>query len=172
MSSKSCLYFAYGSNLLSSRIEQRVGACAVVGTAYLARHELRFHKRGRDGSGKCNVFYTGDASHGVFGNIYELSRRQRLLLDDYEGDGYGCTTLPVGFRSGEIHVYTYLAKEDHVVEGLRPFTWYKSIVVAGARHCAFPHAYVRRLESIRADRDPDGQREARHLCLLPGDHGW
>jgi hypothetical protein len=171
MESTTCLYFAYGSNLLRRRIEQRLGSCAVVGTAYLPRHELRFHKRGRDGSGKCDVFYTGDSSHGVFGNVYELSRRQRRSLDDYEGPGYGSKALSVSFKFGKIDVYTYVARHGHVEAGLRPFTWYKSIVVAGARVCAFPHTYVQTLVSILADRDPDGHREAQHLSLLHDNDG-
>ena len=53
------LYFAYGSNLHPTRLGDRAPSVELVGTAVLEGHALRFHKRGADGSGKCNALATG-----------------------------------------------------------------------------------------------------------------
>lgn len=51
-------YFAYGSNMLTERLIARTPSARPVGTSLLPGHRLTFHKRGRDGSGKCDAFET------------------------------------------------------------------------------------------------------------------
>jgi hypothetical protein len=50
------VYFAYGSNMSTARLRQRMPSCKPLGTAVLSEHKLRFHKRSTDQSGKCNAF--------------------------------------------------------------------------------------------------------------------
>ena len=47
------LYFAYGSNMCTGRLRQRVPSAAPVRIAKLLNRSLRFHKRSDDRSGKC-----------------------------------------------------------------------------------------------------------------------
>jgi hypothetical protein len=49
-------YFAYGSNMETARLRERMPSAKPLGVAKLSGHELRFHKRSKDGSGKCNAF--------------------------------------------------------------------------------------------------------------------
>jgi gamma-glutamylcyclotransferase len=49
------LNFAYGSNMLSARLRERVPSARPAGTACLPGFSLRWHKVSVDGSGKCNV---------------------------------------------------------------------------------------------------------------------
>ena len=56
-------YFAYGSNCNQAIMEKkgviaRTPSARPVGTSLLPGHRLTFHKRGRDGSGKCDAFET------------------------------------------------------------------------------------------------------------------
>lgn len=60
------LYFAYGSNMSSARLRARVPSCRPIGIAFLPGHELRFHKRSKDGSGKCDAFQV-EGGAGVVG---------------------------------------------------------------------------------------------------------
>lgn len=159
-------YLAYGSNMLPRRIELRLGPCEALGAGSLAGYELRFHKRGRDGSGKCDAFRTGDPSDTLFGAVYSLSRDQREMLDEFEGPGYVSREISVLTRGGILTAYTYVAREEHVEHGLRPFSWYKSIVVAGARAHALPAHYVERITSIGALSDPDPERHAHHQAIV------
>lgn len=159
-------YLAYGSNMLPRRIELRLGPCERVGAASLSGYELRFHKRGRDGSGKCDAFHTGNHGDALFGVIYSLSRDQRELLDEVEGSGYVSREVAVRTRAGILTAYTYVAKEEHVEDGLQPFSWYKSIVVAGARVHALPSHYIDLLTTVDALSDPDIERHAHHQAIV------
>ena len=152
--------------MLPRRIEMRLGSCEAVGAASLGGYSLRFHKRGGDGSGKCDAFHTGDQADMLFGVVYSLSRYQREKLDDFEGPGY--TSLDVSVRTpfGILTAYTYVAREEHVEDGLQPFSWYKSIVVAGARVHGLPVRYIERLAATGAVSDPDLERHAHHQAIV------
>jgi len=82
-------YFAYGSNMSLTRLRERVPSAMVLGTFSLRDHELRFHKHGKDDSGKCDVFFTGDNFHVVFGVLYEIAMSEKSVLDRAEGLGSG-----------------------------------------------------------------------------------
>ena len=152
-------YLAYGSNMWSRRIELRLGPCEAVGTASLRGFDLRFHKRGRDGSGKCDAFHTGNSADTMYGVVYSLSRAQRDVLDEIEGSGYASRDVSVGTRSGMLTAYVYLARAGHVDANLQPFTWYKDIVVAGARAHGLPEHYIENLTAVCASPDPRADRE-------------
>lgn len=164
-------YLAYGSNMLPRRIEERLGRCPPLGVASVRGYSLRFHKRGRDGSGKCDAFLTEAREDVLFGVVYELTVTQRAALDEFEGAGYESRNVVVDTVSGALEVYTYVARAAHVEGGLRPFPWYKSIVVAGALVHDLPGAYVTRLRSVETTPDPDVERMSLHLALL-GDDRW
>lgn len=84
-------YFAYGSNMSRARLEARVGPCQDRGHAWLDGFDLRFHKRGRDGSGKCDAFATGARTHILHGVLFGMSAAQREALHLFEGPGYAST---------------------------------------------------------------------------------
>ena len=54
------LYFAYGSNMLTERLKARVSSATPIGKANLSDHGLRFHKKSKDGSGKCDIIKSPD----------------------------------------------------------------------------------------------------------------
>ena len=78
-------YFAYGSNLLSTRLQQRTPSARALAPAVLEGHALRWHKAGADGSGKCDVVAVDGAGHRVIGVVYEIARSEKPLLDAAEG---------------------------------------------------------------------------------------
>lgn len=65
-------YFAYGSNMSSVRLKERAPSSRAVGVAQLPEYVLKFHKRSKDGSGKCNALFTGVATDVVFGVVFEM----------------------------------------------------------------------------------------------------
>lgn len=91
-------YFAYGSNMLRARIEERLGRVEVLGAAVLPGFAHSFTKLGRDGTGKGNI----RAAHGneVHGVLYRLDPGQLTRLVEIEG-GYRLISLSVRC-SGEI----------------------------------------------------------------------
>jgi len=49
------LYFAYGSNMLSARLQERAPSATAIAIGKISGHRLCWHKRSRDGSGKCDA---------------------------------------------------------------------------------------------------------------------
>jgi hypothetical protein len=152
--------------MLPRRIELRLGPCETVGMASLRGYALRFHKRGGDGSGKCDAFHTGEYTDALFGVVYSLSLSQQEMLDEFEGPGYISRDVSVRTRAGATTAYTYVAREEHVEDGLQPFSWYKSIVVTGARVHALPTPYIERLATVGSTSDPDVERHAHHQAII------
>lgn len=159
-------YFAYGSNMLQARIEERLGPCHRVGTAWLTEHMLRFHKDGRDGSGKCDIALTGDTLDRVYGVVFEIRTEQKRRLDVFEGADYSTYQVRVRNEAGILEAFAYRALGHAVNPNAVPFTWYKTLVLAGARNAGFPDPYIAAIRAVEAVPDPNGQRHARHLSLL------
>lgn len=161
----SLLYLAYGSNLLPARIRARVPSARLVGNVLLDGWSLRFHKRGQDGSAKCNLVgtrRTGDLSYGA---VFAIAPRERIHLDAAEGLGAGYDLAWLNLADFG-RVFFYVAAPTHISEGLRPFSWYRDLVAAGASHHGFPGDYVDRIRTVVATRDPDRERHLRNLALL------
>lgn len=148
-------YAAYGSNLHPLRLTERISSARLVTTGFLPGWSMRFHKRSNDKSGKCNIF-TG--SNGVHLAIYEISARDKLTLDRIEGVGCGYCDVTLSIP-GVGNCASYAADHSYVDAALLPYDWYKELVLIGARFHDFPDNYLSRIESIRALRDPDPNRE-------------
>ena len=161
-------YFAYGSNLHPVRLTERVPSAKFVGAVELAYHNLAFHKKSHDGSGKCNLLHTGAEFDLVHGAIYQLDSEHKALLDKYEGKGSGYTDKPlkVQHQGQDYSCFTYLAQPSHIVDHLQPYHWYKKLVLLGARYLQFPHSYLAAIESIKSFDDPDASRRKEHDVLI------
>ena len=146
------LYAAYGSNLHPLRLAKRVSSAEFVGTSFLPRWSLHFHKRGADGSGKGNVLSGGD---GVYVAVFEISPDDKLILDRIEGVGYSATLLKVP-EFGDC--VSYVADESHIDGTLEPYDWYKKLVLIGAQTHGFPATYLNRINSAATCQDPDSDR--------------
>ena len=105
-------YFAYGSNMASQRLLQRLPRAKHMELAILAQHRLNFHKNDRGLSGKCDIELTGRVDDEVVGVIYEISLEDKQILDQIEGLGCGYDEKTVELRtlSGQtIFAVTYFA---------------------------------------------------------------
>jgi hypothetical protein len=158
------LYFAYGSNMSVKRLQNRVPSAQARGVAVLREHRLAFHKCGRDGSGKCDVDFSGPVAGRVFGVLYHMDPQHKTLLDAVEGLGSGYEQKTVTVRlagGGGADAFTYYA--THVDPLLKPYLWYQEHVLRGAREHRLPEDYVASIAAIEAIEDPDA---ARHLAEL------
>lgn len=153
-------YAAYGSNLHPRRLIARLPGAQLLGTADVPGWSLRFHKRGKDQSGKCDIVPSDNCIHVA---VYEFDGQLLRKLDGIEGEGYERNRLIVpGFGDCQ----TYFAKTAYVDGALFPFDWYREYVLIGARRHGFPGAYLSAIERIAVCSDPDEARAARELACL------
>lgn len=163
------LNFAYGSNMCSRRLRARVASARALGIGRLAGYRLAWHKRGRDGTGKCDLVATGAPEDTVWGVLFAIARAQKPLLDAAEGlgRGYREQTLSIVSGGAAIAAFAYLATD--IDAALRPFGWYHALVAAGAAEHGLPLAYRQQIDAVATLADPDRERAQLHFALARGE---
>jgi len=157
------LYAAYGSNLHPVRLRKRVPSAELMGFVVVANWELRFHKRGSDGSGKCNI--AAAAGDSVCFAIFKIEPRERLLLDQVEGLGKGYDETSIAIP-GHGECFAYVANGSHIDDQLVPYTWYKELVLVGLTYHRACHKYIDRVTAVRAHRDENAARHEENMALV------
>ncbi len=160
------LYFAYGSNMLSKRLKERTPSAQKIGIASLAGYRLTFDKKSKDGSGKCDIDRTENPQDIVWGVIYSIDCSQLIDLDRAEGLGLGYehATLVVNLFGRQEKVLAYLSNDKQ--SNLKPYHWYKDIVIAGADEHKLPSAYIAGITEVNSMDDPCEERVAKNAALL------
>jgi cation transport regulator ChaC len=158
-------YFAYGSNMLEQWLTQpaRVPGARFRFIGSVRGYRLEFNKRGKDGSGKCNMESTHEAGDVVNGVIYEIPEDEMPRLDTAEGlgRGYYHSHVPVQYPDGAVMpVLTYLADAASTDTRLKPYAWYLDLVIAGAEQHGLPADYLAFLKRVPCVPDPDAIRQA------------
>ncbi len=157
-------YFAYGSNMSIRRLGARVVGARRLGALALAGYQLRFHKVGQDGSGKCDAYFTGEPRHRVWGALYWMDAAAKTTLDRIEGVGQGyrhqALLLP---GQGAPSAFLYVATRCDL--NLRPFHWYREHVLQGARELGLPRDYQAAIAAIPCRADPDPRRRHAQYAL-------
>jgi len=150
----------------TERLRARLPSVCAAEGARLANFRLTFDKRGRDGSGKCNIAATPDA--WLFGVLFRLPETALIALDTIEGSGYARVAVrPVGLDSGcGYRAWCYRAPARARVPGLAPFDWYRALVVAGARMHRLPNVYIQDLQCTPTRNDPNRFRHRRGQRIL------
>jgi gamma-glutamylcyclotransferase len=159
-------YFAYGSNMLTARLRERAPSATAIGIGQLEGYALRWDKRSwRDGSGKCDAEFTGQWSDVVWGVVFELAPEDKPALDQAEGlgNGYMEKVVRILTEAGPTTAVTYLATDKDA--SIRPYHWYKALVIAGAREHGLPSRYRSRLELVATVSDHDPVRASVHNVL-------
>lgn len=161
------LYFAYGSNMFTKRLQNRAPSASKITNAALSGYSLYFHKRSnKDGSGKCNIRPKNDSV--VYGVIYEIDKKQKSDLDRAEGLGYGYEEahITVNTDNGIADVFTYMASESHIGNSLNPFSWYKTLVLVGTNEHGLPEDYIANIKAVNSVIDPDKNRRNNELSII------
>jgi len=165
-------YFAYGSNMLTKRLRERAPSARFSGVTPLSKHVLRFHKlsEGKAGSrsGKCNAYFTGNEQDVVYGVVFDIDRNEKVKLAEAE-IGYVEEILTLSSRDGKAigNAFMFTVTDDALLDdSLRPYKWYKALVLAGAREHNFPAEYIRQIEGVEAMEDPNQERDKNNRHLL------
>ena len=157
-------YFAYGSNMSRKRLQDRINANNI-GNGKLVKHQLRFHKISRDGTGKCNIFLTNCIEDHVLGVIYEIDDKDIEVLDRIEGKGYGYASkvVDIEFNGVIIGATSYVA--TNIDESLEPFDWYREHVLRGAIENGLDSEYIEMIKSVSYIEDTDSSRKNKELSI-------
>jgi len=164
------LYFAYGSNMSTRRLQGRTPSATPLGVGVLHSHLMKFHKISGDGSGKCDAFETGDANDCMHGVVYRINEAEIETLDIVEelGRGYEKKQASITVHGRErLEAFTYCAISTDA--SLSPYCWYKEHVVRGAEEHGLPRDYTAALRAIRHLDDHDAVRIARELSIYRND---
>ncbi len=163
------LYFAYGSNMFTTRLKKWCPSASPLTVALAGGFKLEFSKLSTDGSGKGNLVRHSDTSQP--GVLFEIGTSDLPALDDAEGKekGYDRNDNFIVRRAdtGE-HVtsITYLATETD--EKLLSYDWYLALIVHGAREHALGQDVLGELLATKHHTDPNpksrGNRDA--IALL------
>src|SRR6266542_362060 len=164
-------YFAYGSNMFFPRLQKLCPSTLFLGVAWLSGHTLKWHKRSKDGSGKCSLAQTQGSGETVYGALFAVAEKEVRRLEQAEGPGYQKVSVQVNTSTGPLSAETFVAKPESVDESLLPYTWYRDLVIAGAVQAELPEDYVNSLRGVQAEADPDAVREAKERLALPSDTG-
>lgn len=135
-------------------------------TGQLWQHQLLFHKIGRDGSAKCDAFFTGQENDVLYGALYRIDPDQKKYLDDAEGIGRGYEMKQVMINVGPesfVNAFTYYA--TRISKEIKPFHWYKQHVLAGAQEHCFPQHYIDQIADITSSKDKNTQRTNKELGI-------
>lgn len=161
-------YLAYGSNLHPDRLWQRVPSAKFLGAICVSGYQIKFYKKSTDDSSKCSLKKTDKMQDLMYFALYEINQSEKYLLDKAEGVGHGYKDIKVKFsyKEKEYVAFTYMAMESHIDENLLPYSWYKDLVIAGARFYNFPSNYIEDIEAIPTCADHDDNRVKSNQSIL------
>jgi hypothetical protein len=138
----------------------RCPSAETIAVGLVRGRRLAWCKRSGDGSGKCDlaVGRDGDVAYGI---IFKIEESERAALDKAEGlgRGYDLAEVEIAGEFGPVRCLTYLATNTD--DQLRPYDWYRNLVMAGALEHGLPGLYVKQIAAVPVIRDPRPQRITR-----------
>jgi hypothetical protein len=141
------------------RLQERVSSAVRIGTFFLDEHQLRFHMKSKDGSGKCDAYHTKNKNDVIIGALFDIHESEKQHLDKAESLGVGYNEKIVFVRSKQgdiVEALTYFAiKIDH---SLKPYPWYLNHVITGAIEINVSPQYLDFIQTIECIEDPDKNR--------------
>lgn len=151
-------YFAYGSNMSSVRLKNRVPSSIPIGKRLLTGYRLETNKKSKDGSSKCNLVI--DEKSKVWGVLFSLLEIELPALHRAEGLGYGYEEKHIHMKHNDntVHVFFYVAQESHICQNIMPYEWYMQYVQLGALEHLLPDKYTEKLMNWRTQKDQNSER--------------
>jgi len=140
-------HFAYGSNMKTQRLKDRVGDVDVVETAKLKNHCLKFNKLSNDESGKANIEPKEGSS--VEGVIFNLTEEQIKKLDCWEKGYIRVKMSVVKFDNNTLMVELYIANQDKTGRGLEPKCEYLQNLIDGAEEHGLSNHHKQFISSFK-----------------------
>lgn len=143
------LYFAYGSNMDRTQMQERCPESRLKGVGYLDNHDIAFTIFSPEKwKGGCADVLPRDGQR-VYGLVYEVSVTDVESLDRHEAvhaAKYERVTKEVTYQGSTHNMLTY--QVVHKEAGLHPSTAYLNCLITAARQHDFPMSYQKHLASF------------------------
>ncbi|MCZ4273542.1 gamma-glutamylcyclotransferase family protein [Maritalea porphyrae] len=163
-------YFAYGSNLLNARLQNRCASAKPVAIASVSGHAINYGMVADDdhgASGKMAMFRTENGNDQVHGVVYEMAISEAPVLDKFEGLDWDRPmkytrepNLLVETPTGEkLQTVTYMV-EPHP-NPPHPYHWYWALCLSGAIENGLPLHHQEMLAQHPYMPDPHEVREGK-----------
>lgn len=138
--------FAYGSNLSSPRLLDRMNDAERLSNALLRGYRLHFSLRSRkDGTGKAGIEKSKDSD--VFGCLWRISENKFDKLDQIE-EMYLRKKFEVTTGSGQkLLAWVYVPRVN--TESISPAREYLNHVVSGLKESKAPRTLIYQLQATR-----------------------
>jgi hypothetical protein len=140
-----------------------------LGKALLHGYSLCFNKKSKDGSGKANINLTDKSDDFVWGIVIQITEEQKEKLDRFEGKGKGYDeeTVEVILQNGtKTEALTYVADKDSLDFSLKPFDWYKALIVFGLMENQFPTDYLIKIKNFDCIPDTSFERSDENWGII------
>jgi hypothetical protein len=135
---KSFNYFAYGSNLKKSVLEQKTGnKIDNYLQGRLLDYGFRFNVKNADGTARANIIVS--ESEDVFGAIYEIENKYKETLLSTE-PGYRLINVTIETETGNVPAFTFISDNDD--ENILPAKDYLKSIAEGAKEHKLPQEYL------------------------------
>ncbi len=163
------MIFSYGSNMYSKRLIKRVRSAKILGIGKSQGFKIEFSKKSKDKSGKATLIRRTNKSDIIWGTISTILKKEKHLLDEAEGlgEGYDEEHIHIKTETNEdLFLITYIAEDSYIDKKLIPYSWYKTLVIEGAKENGLPKKYIEKLELQKAKEDKNIERAKRELKIL------
>lgn len=156
-------YFAYGSNLSTQRMQDRVAKTLAVASAefsriqlpshvaFLKNYRLAFNNTDTAGVERYANIVPSPGSI-VWGAAYWCSPEAMQALDRYEGVEEGCYSrqwIEVETIAGEsLRAEVYIGGPQFTADAGKPSDWYLQIILLGAKEHGLPEEHIREIERL------------------------
>lgn len=135
------LYFAFASNMNQAQMKRWCPASRFLKTVVLQGFRFVYDGYSVTWDGAVGNIVTSEAE-SVWGALYEITERDRLTLDAFEGypRSYDHHEVEVKDRDGNIYTAMTYLRTGRALG--RPHPDYERIVIDGAKECGLPEEYT------------------------------
>lgn len=149
------LYFAYGSNMLKARLEERVGEVKKEGNFKVHGFKLTFNAG--HSAGFANMEMTGNHKDFVEGVVYEMESEQLRKLDHREGTPHFYIRACLPYWDGKVQrtLFFYTAMNPTYRTEQPPTATYMQVIIAGCKQNKLKHT-LKIAQGIAVSDEIDG----------------
>ncbi|MGA2532442.1 MAG: gamma-glutamylcyclotransferase family protein [Candidatus Aminicenantales bacterium] len=137
------LYFAYASNMNHAQMKERCPGGRFLRSVVLQRHRFVYDGYSVSRQGATANIVKSEVDR-VRGALFEITEKDRLALDSYEGYPKDYDRKIVDVNDAEGNAYAAVTYFRPVRALGKPHPDYEKVILVGARDCKLPEQYIDR----------------------------